>query len=248
VLLLLAWTEEVHDVLAARVQELCDQATVATPPKSLRAHEAEHGLRERCSERLLPTLGTHAGGIAAEGRNPKAAKAFLAWLAREAAAKLDGMPVGDSSVREQRGERRLVELRVATRAWKASNIDKRADARGPEHLHEFLGRTRPVPDRPHGHRRLPQQRKLLFSSARSNPVLWYGVQVGFTNEPAISVCQDKDDGGGCQAADLQQDEHDVVAVQGERTDEQAAEEPHHPGATTDARGTVFLRDMDDLWQ
>jgi hypothetical protein len=50
------------------------------------------------------------------------------------------------------------------------------------------------------------------------------VQVGFANEPAISVREDKDHGGGRQAADLQQNEHDVVAVQGERTDEQAAEE------------------------
>jgi hypothetical protein len=62
------------------------------------------------------------------------------------------------------------------------------------------------------------------------------------------MCQDKDDSGGCQAADLQQDEHDVVAMQGERTDQHAAEKPHRPGATTDARGTVFLSDMDDLWQ
>jgi hypothetical protein len=62
------------------------------------------------------------------------------------------------------------------------------------------------------------------------------------------VCKDEDYRGGCQAADLEQDEHDVVAVQCERTDEHAAEEPHHPGSTTDTRGTVFLREVDDLRQ
>jgi len=72
--------------------------------------------------------------------------------------------------------------------------------------------------------------------------------VGRANQPTVSVCKDEDYGGGCQAADLEQDEHDVVAVQGERTDEHAAEQPHHPGATTDTRGTMFLREVDDLWQ
>jgi hypothetical protein len=72
--------------------------------------------------------------------------------------------------------------------------------------------------------------------------------MGRTNQPTVSVCKDEDYRGGCQAADLEQDEHDVVAMQGKRTNEHAAEEPHHPGATTDTRGTVFLREMDNLWQ
>jgi hypothetical protein len=190
----------------------------------------------------------HSGRIAAESRNTNAAKAFLARLVRETSAKLDCMLVGDSGVREKRGERRLVELRIVTRAWKPSNIDERPDARRSEHLHELLGRPRPVADRPNGHRSLPQPPKPLFSSARSNPALCDRVQVGLTNQATVSVCEDQNYRGGCQAADLEEDEHDVVAVKGERTDEHAAEEPHHPGAITNARGTVFLRDMEDLWQ
>src|SRR5579872_868599 len=84
--------------------------------------------------------------------------------------------------------------------------------------------------------------------ACSDPVLRNRTPVCRADKPAVSVCEDEDYRGGYQAADLKQNEHDVVAVQRECTDEHAAEEPHHPGPTTDTRGTVFLREVDDLRQ
>src|SRR5665213_3661382 len=115
-----------HDVLAAGVQELCDQAPVATPPKGLRAHEAGSRLRQRRGERRLPPLSAHAGGVAAEGGDAKTAEAILARLTGEPPAKLDRVPIGDPTLLEHRSESWLVELRVMTRARKASHIDERA--------------------------------------------------------------------------------------------------------------------------
>ena len=128
-LLLLAGTEEMHDVLPAGMQQFCDQAPVATPPKRLRTHEAGGRLRERCHERRLPPISTHAGGIAAEGGDTKTTEAILTRFARKAAAKLDRMPIADPALLEHRLESRLIELGVVTRARKASNVDQRADSR-----------------------------------------------------------------------------------------------------------------------
>lgn len=128
VLLPLARSEEVHDMLPSGMQNLRDQASMAAPPKGLRAHEAGSRFRHRCGERCLPPVGAHAGGIAAEGSDAKATEVTLARLAVEPAAKLDRVPVGDSALLERRLESRLVELRVVTRAGKASHVNKRARA------------------------------------------------------------------------------------------------------------------------
>src|SRR5581483_6445916 len=100
------------DMLPAGMQEFCDQAPVATPPQGLGAHEARSRLRQRCGERRLPPVSAHAGGVAAERGDAKAAEAILARLAGEAAARLDRVPVGDPAVLEHRGESWLVELGV----------------------------------------------------------------------------------------------------------------------------------------
>ena len=108
-LLLFAGPEEMHDVFPAGMQELCEQAPVATPPKGLRAHEAGSRLRERrgeCrGECRLPPLSAHAGGIAAEGDDAKTAEAILARLTGEAAAKLDRVPISDLALLEHRSLR-----------------------------------------------------------------------------------------------------------------------------------------------
>jgi hypothetical protein len=152
VLLPLAGPEEMHDLLPAGMQKLCDQTPVATPPKGLRAHEAGSGLRQRRGERRLPPLSAHTGGIAAEGGDAKTAEPILARLTGEAAAKLDRVPINDPALLEHRSERRLVELGVMTRARKASHIDEGADAGLAYHRHELFRRPSPMPDRPDDHR------------------------------------------------------------------------------------------------
>lgn len=156
VLLLPTGAEEVHDMLAAGVEKLCDQTPVATPPKRLRAHQAGPRLRQRRGERVLPIFRTHTSGIAAERCHTKAAKSVLIGLTGEPSAELDRMPVADPRLLESRGESRLIELRVVTRAWKAPNVDDGAHPDLTECRHEFVGRPRAVPDRPYGHRRLPR--------------------------------------------------------------------------------------------
>jgi hypothetical protein len=151
VLLSLTGPEEVDNAVPAGVQKLRDQAPVATPPECLRAHEAGRRLGERRSERRLPAFAAHAGGIAAEGGHAEAAEGVLARFTGQAAAKLDRMPVGNPAPLEHRSERRLVELRVVTRAWKAANIDERANAGLPDNRHELTGRSRPMADRPDDH-------------------------------------------------------------------------------------------------
>jgi hypothetical protein len=151
VLLPLTGSEEMYDVLPAGMQELCDQAPVATPPKGLRAHEAGRRLRQRRGERRLPPLSAHAGGIAAEGGDAKTAEGILARLTGEAAAKLDRVPIGDPPLLEHRCESWSVELGVVTRAREASHIDQGADAGLAYNGHEFFSRPSPMPDRPDDH-------------------------------------------------------------------------------------------------
>src|SRR5919206_2575834 len=86
----LARPDEVDDLLAARNEELRDQAPVAAPPERLGAHEARRGLRERGGERLLPLRPPHPCGVAPERRSADAGEPFLAGLAGEAPAELDG--------------------------------------------------------------------------------------------------------------------------------------------------------------
>src|SRR5207253_2450657 len=59
----------------------------------------------------------------------------------------------------------------------------------------------------------------LINGVCSDPALWYGVHVRFTDQATVPVAQEQDDGGRRQAADLEQDEHRVVAMHCERTDE-----------------------------
>jgi hypothetical protein len=152
VLLALAGSEEMHDLLSASLQELGNQAPVAPPPERLRAHEAGGRLRKHLSERRLPSRSAHAGGIAAKRGNAKTVERVLAGLAGEATAELDNMPVRDPAFLEHRSERRLVELGVVTRARKPSHVDQRADAGLLEDRHELFRRPCPMTDRPHDHR------------------------------------------------------------------------------------------------
>jgi hypothetical protein len=126
---------------------------VATPPKRLRAHKARSRLRQRRGERPLPPVSTHAGGIAAECGDAKAAKDILARLASEAAAKLNCVPIGDPTLLEHRCKRCLVELRIVTGAWKASHVDEGADARRAKNRDELPYRPSSMADRPDDHQR-----------------------------------------------------------------------------------------------
>jgi hypothetical protein len=152
VLLPLAGPEQMHDMLPAGMQELCDQAPVATPPQGLRAHEAGSRLGQRRGQRRLPPLSAHPGGIAAERSDSKTAEAILARLTSEAAAKLDRVPVGDPALLQHRGESWLVELGVMPRAWKAPHINKRADAGLAGNRDELFRRPSPMADRAGDHR------------------------------------------------------------------------------------------------
>jgi hypothetical protein len=71
-------------------------------------------------------------------------------------------------------------------------------------------------------------------------------RVNFAHHPAVSVRQRQDDGGRRQTADLEQDEHQVPAMDGKGADEKAAYEPHRPCPAADARGAVFPREVDHL--
>jgi hypothetical protein len=112
VLLLLAGSEEVHHAVPASVEELGDQASVAAPPECLGTHEAGHGLRERGSERRLPSLHAHAGGIATECCHAQTVERILPGLTDEATAEIDRVLVGDPALLECSSESGLVELRL----------------------------------------------------------------------------------------------------------------------------------------
>jgi hypothetical protein len=171
VLLLLARAEQVHDTLAAGVYKLCDQTTVATPPKRLRAHQAGPRLRQRCRKRLLPTLRAHASGVAAERCDTKTPETVLTRFTREPAAERDRVPVGDPLLHEPRGESLLVELRVVARAWKASNVYDRAHTDFTKGLHELFDRPRAVSDRPYGHPRLLRDASQRHGAIMTAPAL-----------------------------------------------------------------------------
>jgi hypothetical protein len=81
----------------------------------------------------------------------------------------------------------------------------------------------------------------------ADPVLGYRMQVRFADEAAIFAREEQNDGGRRQTADLKQDEHRVVAMQCEASDEHAADQPHDPGAAADSRRTVFFCQMHYLW-
>jgi hypothetical protein len=72
--------------------------------------------------------------------------------------------------------------------------------------------------------------------------------VSFAYPSAIFLRQVEDDGGRCEGAELEGHEHEVAAMYGKCADQQAAEEPHRPGATADARRAVFPPEVDYLRQ
>ena len=146
-----AGPEEMDDVLPASVQKLCDQAPVATPPERLRAHEARRRFRQRSDERRLPSVGAHAGGVAAKGGDAKAAEAILPRFSGSATAELGRVPVGDPVILERHGEIRLVELGIVTRTRKPPYVDECADASLAKDRDEFVARPRPMADRPDCH-------------------------------------------------------------------------------------------------
>ena len=111
-------------MLAAGHEQLRDQPPVAAPPERLGAHEARGGLCERIPQRRLPPIRPHSRRVAAERTDPEAGESLLARLAGSPAAELDGMAIRDSRTFERRGQRLLVELRVATRARKATDVDE----------------------------------------------------------------------------------------------------------------------------
>jgi len=144
-------------VVPADMEELGDQASVAAPPKGLRTHEAGPRLRERRTERRLPSLRAHAGGIATERRHAQTVERIFTGLTDEATAEFDRVPVGDSALLECSSESGLVELRVVTRTREAPHIDERDDASVANDGHEFVDGPRPVADRPDDHHiRMPR--------------------------------------------------------------------------------------------
>ena len=102
-------------------------------------------------EGRLPPVAAHAGGIAAEGGDAKAAEAILPRLTGAATAELGRVPVGDPVVLDCDGQIRLVELRVVARARKSPHVDERADASLAKDRYELVPRPRPMADRPDGH-------------------------------------------------------------------------------------------------
>ena len=80
--LLPAGAEQVYDRVAARDEQLCDQPPVAPPPDRLGAHEARAQPRQLRRERRLPRRGSHARGVAAEGREANAGEALFAKYRR----------------------------------------------------------------------------------------------------------------------------------------------------------------------
>src|SRR5436305_1563300 len=120
--------EQMDHRLAARCQQLGDQAPMATPPDGLCAHEARNRCRERPCERLLPVRGRHPRCVASKRRDADAGEPLLAGLVGAASAELHRVAVVDARDFERSGERRLVELRVSPRRREAPDVDQRLDA------------------------------------------------------------------------------------------------------------------------
>jgi len=99
-------------------------------------------------------------------------------------------------------------------------------------------------------RNIPWFARAARASGRSRPVMLIvrlgAERMNFAHHSAVSLRQNQNDGGRRQAADLEQDEHQVPAMDGKRTDEQAAHEPHRPCTAADARGAMFPPEVDGL--
>jgi hypothetical protein len=70
--------------------------------------------------------------------------------------------------------------------------------------------------------------------------------VSLAHHAAVLLRQEEDDGGRGQGAELERDEYEVAAMDSKRAHEQAAHEPHGPGAAADPRRAVFFAEMDHL--
>ena len=184
VLLLFSGSEEVHDAVPAGPEELGDQASVAAPPEGFRAHEARGRFRDRGSERRLPSLRAHAGGIATERGDADAAEGVLARLADEATTEFNCMSVGDPALLERSSKSGLVGLRVVTRTREPPHIDERGDPGVAKSGREFVDGPSPVADRPDIHHiRMPrfpirctwvglEDARLLLGSRRGRQRVW----------------------------------------------------------------------------
>ena len=141
--------EQMRHGVAPGDEQLRDQTPVAAVPIRLGAHEAGGGLGELFLERPLPAGRPHAGGVAPERGDAEARERFLARLAAESAAQLDGVAVDDAGPLERHSKRPPVELRVSSRAGKAPNVDERLDLGSAQRLDQLVERTDSVANREH---------------------------------------------------------------------------------------------------
>jgi hypothetical protein len=151
VFLLFAGSEEMDDAMSARMQELRDQATMATPPQRFGTHEASRLVLQSQIERRSPSFGAHASGVTAEPRNADAAEELLMRLAGKTTAELDRVAICDTGPLDNLLEGGGLEPRVASRTREASNIDQRSHACIEQHRDELFGGPRAMSDGPYGH-------------------------------------------------------------------------------------------------
>ena len=140
--------QQMDDVIAAGIEQLGDQASVALPPQRLGAHEARVGFREGRRERLRKVVAAHPCGVTAEGPDTDAVE--LCAAAAASSERL-GMPVDDPCAFELTLERLAVELRMPPRPGKPADIDQRPDAGLGEARDELVSRPGAVADREDAH-------------------------------------------------------------------------------------------------
>jgi hypothetical protein len=70
--------------------------------------------------------------------------------------------------------------------------------------------------------------------------------VGCAHHRAVSACQDEDDSGRGQSADLKKDEDWVSTMHREQSDEYGARQSHRPRVAADPRGAVLAAEVNHL--
>jgi hypothetical protein len=75
---------------------------------------------------------------------------------------------------------------------------------------------------------------------------WNQVRVELADPSSVSPCQEEDHGGRRQADELEQNEYRLPTVNGQCSDEQAADEPHRPRAVAYSHGAVLSPEVDYL--
>src|SRR5580765_2181816 len=136
--------DQVHDLVSAGDEKLRDQPPVAALPGSFRAHQTRPRQFERLCQRGLPGRCAHPRRVAREPAETR--EQLLAGLAGAQAAELDCVLVRDACTCECRGQRRLVELRIAARRREAPDVDERFDGGFSEAFDELLDRPTTVSD------------------------------------------------------------------------------------------------------